>query len=115
MPRLKRVSRDDLSIARQKRGRGFAYLRPNGVVVRDKALLARARHLGIPPAWHDVRIAPEPLAHIQACGLDDAGRVQYIYHPDWEARRARKKQKQLTLLTETLPRIRRRVRNDLHA
>jgi DNA topoisomerase-1 len=51
--------------------------------------------------------------HIQACGLDAAGRVQYIYHVDWEAKRAAKKQKQLALLTEALPRIRRRVNHDL--
>lgn len=115
MPRLKRVSRSDLSIARQRRGSGFVYLNAGGKPVRDEAFRARARHLGIPPAWRDVRIALEPQAHIQACGLDDAGRVQYIYHPDWEARRARKKQRQLTLLTDALPRIRRRVRADLAA
>jgi DNA topoisomerase-1 len=78
--------------------------------LRDRAL-----HLGIPPAWTEVRVAPEPRMHIQACGLDAAGRVQYIYHPDWEARRTRKKQKQLALLTEALPRIRRRVNEDLEA
>jgi len=38
-----------------------------------------------------------------------------IYHPDWEARRTRKKQKQLALLTSALPRIRRRVNEDLEA
>lgn len=53
--------------------------------------------------------------HIQACGLDAAGRVQYIYHPDWEAKRTRKKQKQLALLTSALPRIRRHVNEDLEA
>ena len=78
--------------------------------LRDRAL-----HLGIPPAWTDVRIAPEPQMHIQACGVDAAGRVQYIYHPDWEARRTRKKQKQLALLTTALPRIRRKVNEDLDA
>jgi DNA topoisomerase-1 len=115
MPRLKRVSRDDLTIARQRRGRGYVYVTPRGKVLRDKAFLAKARHLGIPPAWRDVRIALDPLAHIQACGLDDAGRVQYIYHADWEARRSRKKQKQLGLLATALPRIRRKVREDLSA
>jgi DNA topoisomerase-1 len=53
--------------------------------------------------------------HIQACGIDAAGRVQYIYHRDWEARRVRKKQRQLALLTAALPRIRRRVQEDLGA
>jgi DNA topoisomerase-1 len=78
-------------------------------------LRARALHLGIPPAWTDVRVAPDPLMQIQACGVDAAGRVQYIYHPQWEARRARRKQRQLAMLTEALPRIRRRVNEDLEA
>lgn len=38
-----------------------------------------------------------------------------IYHGDWEVRRTRKKQKQLGLLTSALPRIRRRVSEDLGA
>ncbi len=71
--------------------------------------------LGIPPAWTDVCIAEHPRAHIQACGYDAAGRLQYIYHEEWEQRRAARKQKQLALLADTLPRIRRRVREDLTA
>lgn len=62
-----------------------------------------------------MRIAANPRAHIQAFGSDAAGRLQYIYHPDWEARRAQHKQRQLTMLTTSLPRIRRRVRDDLEA
>jgi DNA topoisomerase-1 len=53
--------------------------------------------------------------HIQACGTDAAGRVQYLYHPDWEAKRTQKKQRQLALLTASLARIRRRVQEDLAA
>ncbi len=53
--------------------------------------------------------------HIQACGVDAAGRVQYIYHRAWEARRTRKKQQQLALLTNALPKIRRHVHDDLGA
>ncbi len=62
-----------------------------------------------------MRIAANPLAHIQAFGTDAAGRLQYIYHPEWERLRTRHKQQQLALLTAALPRIRRRVRDDLEA
>jgi DNA topoisomerase-1 len=62
-----------------------------------------------------VRIAADALAHLQACGTDAAGRVQYIYHPEWEVRRTRRKQKHLAALTAALPRLRRRVRKDLAA
>ncbi|RYE73684.1 MAG: DNA topoisomerase IB [Hyphomicrobiales bacterium] len=38
-----------------------------------------------------------------------------MYHSDWEARRTRRKQKQLALLAAALPRLRRKVREDLGA
>ena len=115
MARLKSVKRDDLVVRRVRHGRGHAYFDADGNPWPAGELRERALHLGIPPAWTEVRIAPEPNMHIQACGLDAAGRVQYIYHADWEARRTRKKQKQLALLTSALPRIRRRVGEDLAA
>ncbi len=113
MVRLKRVGREDLTIRRVRHGRGFALRDPEGGKVTDAALYERVRGLGIPPAWQHVRVAMAANAHIQAVGEDAAGRLQYIYHPDWEARRTRHKQEQLTRLTEALPRIRRRVREDL--
>ncbi len=115
MPRLKTINRDALVVRRVRHGRGHAYLDAEGNSWPAGELRERALHLGIPPAWTDVRIAPDPLMHIQACGLDAAGRVQYIYHRDWEARRVRRKQRQLALLTTALPRIRRRVNEDLTA
>ena len=109
MVRLKRVGRDELTIRRRRHGRTFGYIDEAGEPIRDADIVERARGLGIPPAWTEVRIAASPRAHIQACGTDAAGRLQYIYHPDWEARRVRRKQQQLTLLTAALPRIRRRA------
>lgn len=115
MARLKTVSRDALTVRRVRRGAGYAYTDAEGKTWPRGELRDRALHLGIPPAWTEVRIAPEPLMHIQACGVDTAGRVQYIYHSDWELRRQRKKQRQLAMLTGALPRIRRRVAADLEA
>jgi DNA topoisomerase-1 len=113
MVRLKRVGRADLTIRRVRHGGGFGLRDADGEKITDPDLYERVRRLGIPPAWQDVRIAMVPNAHIQALGADAAGRPQYIYHPDWEARRTRHKQEQLAQLTEALPRIRRRVREDL--
>lgn len=115
MPRLKHVSRSDLVIERRRRGRGYVFVDAEGSPFGDAEFRSRIKHLAIPPAWRDVRLAVEPHAHIQVCGLDEAGRVQYIYHPDWELRRTRRKQKQLALLAAALPRLRRRVREDLLA
>jgi DNA topoisomerase I len=115
MPRLKHVGRDALTIERRRVGTGFVYYTAAGRRVRDKALLARARHLALPPAWTDVRIAADPFAHLQAVGVDAAGRLQYVYHSDWERRRTLRKQKHLTALAAALPRLRRHVRQDLEA
>lgn len=115
MPRLKHVRRGDLTIERRRRGKGYAFVDAEGKPYGDAEFRSRVKHLAIPPAWREVRLAADALAHIQACGLDEAGRVQYIYHPQWEARRSRRKQKQLALLAAALPRLRRRVREDLAA
>lgn len=114
MARLKIVTRDDLTIVRRRSGKGFCFVTAGGKRIAAETL-ARARHLGIPPAWTEVRIAENPRAHIQCCGTDDAGRVQYIYHPDWEVKRSERKLKRLGRLTSTLPKIRRRVVKDLTA
>lgn len=113
--RLVRIGRDELTLTRQRRGRGFCYRDGTGALVSDAATRERIRALGIPPAWSDVRIAPSPKAHIQALGVDEAGRDQYIYHPDWELRRDGKKQRRLAALTAVLPRLRRKIAAALRA
>jgi DNA topoisomerase-1 len=115
MARLKIVTRDELTIVRRRSGKGFSFVSPAGKTIADAETLARARHLGIPPAWTDVHVAENPRAHIQCCGTDDAGRVQYIYHPDWEVRRSERKHRRLGRLSAALPKIRRRVAKDLGA
>ncbi len=115
MVRLIHAGRAALTITRQRRGKGFCYYDANEALIADEAVKARIRALGIPPAWTDVRIAAHPRAHIQAMGKDAAGRVQYIYHADWEQKRLARKQNQLALLTTALPAVRRRVLRDLDA
>ena len=113
MARLRHVSGDALTIERRRHGKGFIYSDAGGRRLRDRAVRARIHDLAIPPAWEEVRIAPHPLAHIQACGKDAMGRLQYIYHPEWEVRRTRSKQRYLAALAKALPALRRRVRRDL--
>ena len=70
-----------------KRGRGFSILDPDGERVEEPEVLTRVDELVIPPAWEDVWICPYPGGHIQATGIDQRGRKQYLYHPRWRARR----------------------------
>jgi DNA topoisomerase I len=113
--RLVRIGRNELTLVRQRRGKGFCYRDGKGALISDAATRSRIKALGIPPAWRDVRIAPNPRAHIQALGVDEAGRDQYIYHPEWELRREDKKQRRLSALTAALPRLRRQVATALAA
>lgn len=115
MVRLRHVSIDELTIERRRQGRGYCCFARSGRRLKDQSLQQRIRDLAIPPAWKDVRVADDASAHIQAVGVDDAGRVQYIYHPEWEVRRTRRKQRHLTALASVLPALRRRVRRDLAA
>ncbi|WP_245617162.1 DNA topoisomerase IB [Knoellia subterranea] len=50
----------------------------------------------------------------QAVGTDDAGRRQYLYHPDWRAKRDELKFDRILEAAAQFPRVRRRVTRDLH-
>jgi DNA topoisomerase IB len=58
-------------------------------------------------------VCPYPNGHLQATGIDAAGRKQYRYHDDWRARRDQEKFDAMLDFAATLPRMRRRVRRDL--
>ncbi|HEX3318119.1 MAG TPA: DNA topoisomerase IB [Solirubrobacteraceae bacterium] len=102
-------------LRRRRRGRGFSYVDADGTPVDDEDTLTRIRALAIPPAWTDVWICPDPLGHLQATGVDAAGRKQYRYHDVWRARRDRQKFDEMIDFARALPRLRRRVARDLHA
>ena len=113
--RLRRADCSRPGLTRRVRGRGFEYRDPSGTSVRDPETLARIRALAIPPAWRDVWICPDPLGHLQATGVDAAGRKQYLYHERWRARRDREKFDHMIELAHALPALRARVSDDLAA
>jgi DNA topoisomerase-1 len=113
MTRLRRSRISGPGIRRIRRGRGFSYIDESGAAVSDPALVARYRGLAVPPAWTDVWIAPHANCHIQATGIDAAGRRQYLYHPGWREQKDRLKFERMLALATTLPRARRTVTADL--
>jgi DNA topoisomerase-1 len=115
MPRLRRVDCSGPGITRRKRGKGFEYRGGDGRRITDAETLARIRALGIPPAWQDVWICPDPLGHLQATGADAAGRKQYRYHDEWRRKRDVKKFDDMAAFAHGLPALRRRVEADLAA
>ena len=86
MPRLRMVSPSSPGWSRVRRGRGFSYIGKDGSPLPANAV-EHCRSLVIPPAWQDVWICPHPNGHLLAVGVDDAGRRQYLYHPEWRRRR----------------------------
>lgn len=113
MPRLRRSDCATAGISRRRRGRGFEYLDPAGERIDDPGVRDRIRALAIPPAWREVWICMDPLGHLQATGVDAAGRKQYLYHERWRAHRDREKFDSMLCFANGLPSLRRRVRSDL--
>jgi DNA topoisomerase I len=100
-------------IRRLRRGEHFAYVRPDGKPLRDAGEIERIRKLAIPPAYVDVWICPLPQGHLQATGRDARGRKQYRYHSQWRRARDADKFDRMLEFGGVLPRIRRRVQQDL--
>lgn len=113
VPGLRYVSDERPGFRREKKGGGFAYFRPDGKIIRDRATLGRLQHLAIPPAWTDVWICPFANGHLQATGRDARGRKQYLYHADWREARDANKFGRLREFGRALPAIRRQVSRDL--
>lgn len=113
MPRLRRSNCAAPGIARRRRGRGFEYRDPAGERIEDPEVIERIADLAIPPAWREVWVCMDPRGHLQATGLDVAGRKQYLYHERWRVHRDRLKFDSMLAFGETLPRLRRRVARDL--
>jgi DNA topoisomerase-1 len=81
--------------------------------VESPAELERIRALTVPPAWEDVWVCPDPLGHLQATGIDAAGRRQYLYHARWREHRDREKFERMIRFAELLPGMRRRLARKL--
>jgi DNA topoisomerase-1 len=98
---------------RRRRGRGFEYFDEDGRRLADSEAIGRIAELAIPPAWRDVWICPYPMGHLQATGVDAAGRKQYRYHDLWRVRRDQQKFDSMLEFAIALPAMRRRVKRDL--
>jgi DNA topoisomerase-1 len=109
---LNYVTDKDPGIERIKKSRGFTYTF-NGEVIADKKDLERIKKLVIPPAWTNVWICQSANGHIQATGLDVAGRKQYRYHPRWSSLQQETKFHRLIEFGKALPFLRMKVTKDL--
>src|SRR5689334_13420848 len=97
---------------RRRMGRYWAYF-DGDERVTDRATIDRLNSVGLPPAYTDAWFCKDENGHLQATGIDARGRKQYRYHPDFRAKRESAKYEGLLEFGKALPRIRRRIEQDL--
>ncbi len=110
------LTRSDLhgpGIIRERSSGGIRYYDASGAEVTNPETLHRIGALGIPPAWKDVWISPDPLGHIQATGVDSRGRTQYRYHQVWREQRDVQKFAHMLRFADALPALRSATVRDL--
>ena len=105
-------------ISRKKRKAGkkvlvWDYYDHKGKLITHQKTIERCNKLVLPPAWEDVWISLDAMAHLQATGVDVKGRLQYRYHEHWTNARAEEKFDSMTEFAQTLPLIRKQVESDL--
>src|SRR3989344_510907 len=96
-------------------GKSFKYYGIDGKTITDKKTLNRIKSLAIPPAWENVWICPKENGHLQATGIDDRNRKQYIYHPNWISLSSQNKFSKMVDFGLKLPNIRSKVKYDLQS
>lgn len=111
--RLRHSSDSEPGYSRTRKGRYWAYFDENGERVTDRETIDRLNSIALPPAYTDAWFCKDSNGHLQATGIDDRGRKQYRYHPDYRARADKKKFESLTDFGHALGRIRARIEEDL--
>lgn len=112
--RLRRVTTRTRGWTRRRAGRGWTYLDELGGTITGEER-ERIEALVIPPAWKDVWISPWANGHLQATGVDEAGRTQYLYHPDWVRQRNLEKFDRVSQIARELPKLRKLVADHITA
>ena len=110
---LRHSSDAEPGITRKRVGRYWAYFAPDGKRITDRSEIDRLTGIGLPPAYSDAWFCSDPEGHLQATGIDARGRKQYRYHTDFRAKRESAKYEGLREFGKALPRLRRRVEQDL--
>lgn len=110
---LRYVNDSDPGYTRKAKGDDFEYFDTAGNLIRDEQRLLRIKRLAVPPAWTNVWICPSANGHIQATGCDARRRKQYRYHERWREVRDENKYERMALFGAALPKIRKRVAQDL--
>jgi len=110
---LRHSSDAEPGITRKRQGRYWAYFDAEGKRVTDRDEIDRLNAIGLPPAYENAWFCADPDGHLQATGIDARGRKQYRYHTGFREKRESAKYEGLLEFGKKLPRLRRRVEQDL--
>jgi DNA topoisomerase I len=110
---LRHSSDAEPGITRKRQGRYWQYFDAEGDRITDRDEIDRLNAIGLPPAYENAWFCADPDGHLQATGIDARGRKQYRYHADFRAKRESAKYEGLLEFGKALPRLRRRVEQDL--
>ena len=110
---LRHSSDSEPGYTRRKHGRYWQYFDEDGERLADRETIERLNALALPPAYTDAWFSKDANGHLQATGVDARGRKQDRYHPDFRARRDKKKYPGTLEFGAALPRLRRKVEADL--
>jgi DNA topoisomerase-1 len=109
---LRHSSDSEPGYTRKRQGRYWAYY-DGDQRVTDRDTIERLNSIALPPAYKDAWFCKDPNGHLQATGIDDRGRKQYRYHPEFRAQAEASKFAGLAQFGKALPKIRRKVDKDL--
>src|SRR3954464_201491 len=109
---LRHSSDSEPGYTRKRMGRYWAYF-DRDQRVTDRDVIDRLNAIALPPAYKDAWFCKDPNGHLQATGIDDRGRKQYRYHPEFRAQAEASKVAGLAQFGKALPKIRRKVDKDL--
>src|SRR4030095_7472441 len=110
---LRHSSDSEPGISRKRTGRHWAYFDAKDKRITDRDEIDRLNAVGLPPAYTDAWFCADRDGHLQATGVDARGRKQYRYHADFRAKRESAKYEGLLEFGKALPKLRRRVEQDL--
>jgi DNA topoisomerase I len=110
---LRHSSDTEPGITRKRVGRYWAYFDPAGNRITDREEIERLNTIALPPAYTDAWFCADPNGHLQATGVDARGRKQYRYHVQFRELQESAKYEGLLEFGKALPRLRRRVEQDL--
>ena len=110
---LRHSSDNEPGITRKRIKSAWGYFDADGKRLTDREEIDRLNAIALPPAYIDAWFCVDPNGHLQATGIDARGRKQYRYHAAFRERRDAAKYDGLLEFGKALPKLRRRVEQDV--